>query len=374
MASVTANRPPAPHHRGRTPSPPSSARRGRWGRHWTLLGLTGLLVAVALLNTMVGAVRIPPAAVIAILGERVGVQLDVAYTGQQAAVLWAIRLPRVALAAVVGAALALCGAVMQGIFRNPLAEPGIIGVSSGAALGAVVAILFGGSLGGGYLAALSVPLAAFVGALVATSVVYLAARHEGRTEVVTLVLCGIAVNAIAGAGVGMAQFVADDEELRSIVFWTLGSASGARGRDLLVILPLVIVGALVAVRLASALNLLVLGEREARYLGISTEQVRVALIVVCALVTGAAVAVAGIVGFVGLVVPHLVRLAFGPDHELLLPASVIGGAALLLLADLAARTIAAPAELPLGVVTALIGGPFFFWLLQRTRRQQGAWG
>jgi len=275
---------------------------------------------------------------------------------------------------VVGAALALCGAVMQGIFRNPLAEPGIIGVSSGAALGAVVAILAGGSFTGGYLAALSIPLAAFVGALVATAAVYLTARHEGRTEVVTLVLCGIAVSAIAGAGVGMAQFLADDEELRSIVFWALGSASGARWADLLVILPLVVGGSVTAVRLAATLNLLVLGEREARYLGVATERVRVILIVVCALVTGAAVAVAGIVGFVGLVVPHLVRLLFGPDHELLLPASTLAGASLLLLADLVARTLAAPAELPLGVVTALVGGPFFFWLLRRTRRDQGAWG
>lgn len=370
MPSVAVGRRPAPSV-GAAPSPPPARRR----RRWILLGLTGLLAVVALLNAMVGAVHIPPAAVAAILAEQLGgFQLDVAYSDQQASVLSAIRLPRLALAGVVGAALALCGAVMQGIFRNPLAEPGIIGVSSGAALGAVVAILAGGSLGAGYLAAFSIPLAAFVGALIATSAVYLTARHEGRTEVVTLVLCGIAVSAIAGAGVGMAQFVADDEELRSIVFWTLGSASGARGRDLLVILPLVVVGTVVALRLAAALNLLVLGEREARYLGISTEQVRGTLIVVCALVTGAAVAVAGIIGFVGLVVPHLIRLAFGPDHELLLPASTIGGAALLLLADLAARTVAAPAELPLGVVTALIGGPFFFWLLRRTRRQQGAWG
>jgi len=344
------------------------------GRRWVLLLLSGLLAGVALLNAMVGAVSIEPSAVVAILADRVGLRLDVAYTDQQAAVLWAIRLPRIALAAVVGAALALCGAVMQGIFRNPLAEPGIIGVSSGAALGAVVAILAGGSFTGGYLAALSIPLAAFVGALVATAAVYLTARHEGRTEVVTLVLCGIAVSAIAGAGVGMAQFLADDEELRSIVFWALGSASGARWADLLVILPLVVGGSVTAVRLAATLNLLVLGEREARYLGVATERVRVILIVVCALVTGAAVAVAGIVGFVGLVVPHLVRLLFGPDHELLLPASTLAGASLLLLADLVARTLAAPAELPLGVVTALVGGPFFFWLLRRTRRDQGAWG
>ncbi|MFP4312250.1 MAG: FecCD family ABC transporter permease [Nitriliruptoraceae bacterium] len=339
-----------------------------------LLGLSALLAAVALLNAVIGAVPLPPAVVAASLAERVGIDLAVPVTDQQAAVLWAIRLPRIALAGVVGAALALCGAVMQGIFRNPLAEPGIIGVSSGAALGAVIAILAGGSFTGGYLAAFSIPLAAFLGALVATAAVYLTARHEGRTEVVTLVLCGIAVSAIAGAGVGLAQFVADDDELRSIVFWTLGSASGARWRDLLVILPLVVIGSVVAIQLAAALNLLVLGEREARYLGVSTEQVRLTLIVVCALVTGAAVAVAGIVGFVGLVVPHLVRLALGPDHELLLPASTLAGASLLLLADLAARTVAAPAELPLGVVTALIGGPFFFWLLRRTRRDQGAWG
>lgn len=292
------------------------------------------------------------------------------YTDQQAAVLWAIRLPRVALGALVGGGLAVAGATLQGIFRNPLAEPGLIGVSSGAALGAVAAIVFGLVTFG----SVTLPLFAFGGGLIATLIVYAFSRYGGRTEVVTLILTGIAVNAVAGAGTGLLTTMATDAQLRNIVFWTLGSLGGATWPAVVAVLPFVGLGVLLAVRWGRELNLMVLGEGEARHLGVSTEKVRLVLITLAALITGAAVSVSGIIGFVGLVVPHLIRLLSGPDHRTLLPASVLGGATLLLLADLAARTLVIPAELPLGVVTALVGGPFFLWLLHRTRKHHGGWG
>lgn len=332
--------------------------------------LGGLLVGALLLGVGIGAVAIAPVQSAGILLDKAGIATGIAFTDQQAAVLWAIRLPRVALAGLVGAGLAVSGAALQGVFRNPLADPGLIGVSSGAAFGAVAAVV----LGFAGLGVASLPVAAFLGGLLTTLIVYGLARSDGRTEVVTLLLTGIALNAIAGAGTGFLTYLADDAELRTITFWSLGSAGGATWPTVGAVAPFIGVGLLLVPRWGRALNLLVLGEREARHLGVATERVRLGIVALAALMTGAAVAVAGTVGFVGLVVPHLLRMVAGPDHRLLLPASGLGGAALLVLADLAARTLAAPAELPLGVVTALAGGPFFLWLLHRTRREHGGWG
>ena len=328
----------------------------------------GLLAAFAL-SVGLGAVEIGPGQVAAILLKRAGLALDVAYTQQQDAVLWNIRLPRAVLAMLVGGALAASGATLQGIFRNPLTDPGLIGVASGAALGAVASIV----LGIGIFGVATLPVAAFLGGLAATLCVYLMARRNGRTEVVTLLLTGIALNAIAGAATGFLIFIASDAQLRSVVFWSLGSLGGATWRNVLVVGPPIVAGLLLLPRWGRDLNLLTLGEREARHLGVETERVRLALIVLTALLTGAAVAVCGTIGFVGLVVPHLIRLIAGPDHRALVPASALGGALLVTLADLASRTIAAPVEVPLGVITALAGGPFFLWLLHRTRREQGGW-
>lgn len=335
-----------------------------------LLGLAAMLVIALVLNLGIGAVPVSPSQTIAVLATRLGLDLGVGYSEQQAAVIWAIRLPRVLLGTLVGAALAVAGAVLQGIFRNPLAEPGLIGVSSGAALAAVATIVLDLAV----LGPASLPLAAFCGGLATTALVYRLARYHGRTEVVTLVLTGIAVNALAGALTGLLIFFASDQELRAIVFWSLGSLGGATWPSVWTAAPFVLASVLLAPRFGLALNLLALGEREAFHLGVDTERLRLVLIPLAALMTGAAVAVAGTVGFVGLVTPHLLRLAGGPDHRYLLPASALGGASLLLLADLTARTVVAPAELPLGVVMAMIGGPFFLWLLRRTRREHGGWG
>ncbi|MFF8188256.1 FecCD family ABC transporter permease [Microbacterium sp. NPDC016588] len=286
------------------------------------------------------------------------------------ATLWLIRLPRILMAVLVGATLATAGVVMQGVFRNPLAEPGVIGISSGAAVGASASIVFGL----GFLGPLTLPALAFAGGLVATVIVYVSARSDGRTEVVTLVLTGIAVNAVGGAAIALFTYLGSTQQREQIVFWQLGSLNGTRWGDLAVVAPLAVVGIAVCLFFAGSLDLLALGERQAEHLGVRVERLRVVAIVVIALLTCAAVAFCGIIGFVGLVVPHLMRMVLGPGHRLLLPASALGGAVLLLAADLVARTAVSGSELPIGMLTALIGGPFFFWLLRRTRRRSGGWG
>lgn len=328
-----------------------------------------LLVAALLVSCLValavGAYSIPLGEVVAALWRGVtGEPLTVADS-----VIVDIRAPRVALAVIVGASLATAGVVMQGIFANPLAEPGLVGVSSGAAVAAVVAIVLGLTAIGFWI----LPLAAMIGGLLVTAGVYIMARVEGRTEVVTLILTGVAVNAFAGALIGLLMSVSDDAELRSITFWTLGSLSAATWSTVLLVLPLAAVGLLVAPRLARSLDLLALGENTAAHLGVDIERLRKVAIVLTAALTAAAVAVAGIIGFIGLVVPHAVRLVLGPGHRLLLPASALAGATLLVLADLMARTVVAPREIPLGVLTALIGSPVFFLLLRREHRRRGTW-
>jgi iron complex transport system permease protein len=333
--------------------------------------LGAMLAAVFTLSLGIGAVPIAPMQVAAILAERVlHFDLGIEYSQQQDLVLWNIRLPRVLMGAMSGAGLAVAGATLQGIFRNPLADPGLIGSSSGGAVGAVSMIM----LGAAPLGSFTMPAAAFGGALLVTTLVYMLSRHGGRTEVVTLILTGVALNAIAFSAVGLMNFYATDAQLRSIVFWQMGSLGGSTWRVTFASAPFILLGVALLLRTRRYLNLMMLGEREAFHLGLRTEQVRLHVIGLSALISGAVVAAIGIVGFVGLVVPHLLRLLIGPDNRTLIPASVLGGAVLMLLADLLARNILSPLELPLGIITALIGGPYFLWLLHRTRRMQGGWG
>ncbi|MDZ3995378.1 Hemin transport system permease protein HmuU [Pseudomonas sp. Teo4] len=284
-------------------------------------------------------------------------------------ILGQIRLPRTLLGLAVGAVLALSGVAMQGLFRNPLADPGLVGVASGAAVGAAVAIVGGNWLGGmpEALAPYLLSVCAFVGGLGVTALVYRLGRRDGQTNVATMLLAGVAMTALGGAAVGLFSYLADDATLRALTFWNLGSLNGAGYERLW---PLLLVAAAVALwlpRRAQALNALLLGESEARHLGIEVERLKRELVICTALGVGAAVAAAGLIGFVGLVVPHLVRQLAGPDHRVLLPASLLAGAALLLFADLVARLALAPAELPIGIVTAFIGAPFFLFLLVRGR-------
>ncbi len=336
--------------------------------------LLAILFCSVILSAMMGAVRVPPREVVAIvfnhLGHYVGLHIDAAYTQQQDAVVWSIRLPRIVLGVLVGSALAVSGAALQGVFRNPLADPALIGVSNGAALGAVLALGLSIELLGRW----TTPVFAFVGGVLFALLGYALARQNGRTEVVTLILAGIALNTFAGAGTALVTFVANDAQLRAIIFWSMGSLGGATWNSVMVAAPFVIMGLVVSFWWRRPLNLMTLGEREARHLGVETERVRFLVIIFTALMTGATVAVAGVVGFVGLIIPHVIRLISGPNHRVLLPASAIGGAILIVLADLVARTIISPLELPLGVLTAFIGGPFLLILMLKTRRAEGGWG
>lgn len=335
-----------------------------------LFGALGIsLVLVLWLSLALGPVSLPLGDTLRAALRLAGLPLDGTGLAQAEMILGQIRLPRTLLGLAVGAVLALSGVAMQGLFRNPLADPGLVGVSSGAALGAALAIVFGASLGGlpAFLAPYLLSLCAFGGGLGVTWLVYRLGRRDGQTNVATMLLAGIALTALSGAVIGLFTYLADDATLRTLTFWNLGSLNGASYPRLW---PLLLVALLVACwlpRRADALNALLLGESEARHLGFDVERLKAELVLCTAFGVGAAVAAAGMIGFIGLVVPHLIRLVAGPDHRTLLPASMMAGAILLLLADLLARLALAPAELPIGIVTALIGAPFFLYLLLRGR-------
>lgn len=285
---------------------------------------------------------------------------------QERVILEAVRLPRTALGLLVGAGLAVSGAMMQGLFRNPLADPGIVGVTSGAGLAAVAAIVLGNTvlapvsmlLGNQFL-----PLMAFFGGLFNTLMLYLIATRDGRTSTTTLILSGIAIGALSAAIMGLMIVMADDRQLRDITFWSLGSLGGATFGRVFSILPFIAAVLVIIPFVARGLDALVLGDAAAFHMGIPVQRLKRIIIVAVAAACGSTVAVAGSIGFVGIVVPHLLRLTMGPSHRFLLPGSAIGGGALLLIADSVARTVAAPAELPIGVITALFGAPVFLFLL-----------
>ncbi len=332
------------------------------------LGL--LLVLVLWLSLALGPVSLPLGDTLRAALRLLGLPLTADASLQQAElILSQIRMPRTLLGLAVGMVLALCGVAMQGLFRNPLADPGLVGVSSGAALGAAVAIVGGAAFGGlpEAFAPYLLSACAFVGGLLVTALVYRLGRRDGQTNVATMLLAGIALTALAGAAIGLFTYLADDATLRTLTFWNLGSLNGASYARLWPLLLATLAVALWLPRRARALNALLLGESEARHLGFDVERLKRELVFCTALGVGAAVAAAGLIGFIGLVVPHLMRLLVGPDHRLLLPASALAGASLLLLADLVARLALAPAELPIGIVTALIGAPFFLYLLVRGR-------
>lgn len=328
-----------------------------------LLLMMGALLLL-LLVAMVLALRIGPVA----LGSHDVWQALWHNDGSMAAmVVRELRVPRLILAALVGSALALSGAILQGLFRNPLADPGLIGVSSGAALGAVAVIV----MASWWLDPVPVwllPIMAFIGALLVTLVVWRIATRQSGTDVSLLLLAGIAINALAMALTGLLVYAADDAQLRELTFWNLGSVAQATPDQIAVTLPCLLLVWLTIPWLARPLNALLLGEAVAGHLGFPVERVKRIAVFSVALSVGAAVSVSGMIGFVGLVAPHLVRLTLGADHRWLLPASAVLGALLLIAADTIARTIVAPAELPIGLVMALMGGPFFLFLLMQKRR------
>ena len=330
--------------------------------------LVVLLAVACLLAVGLGTVWIPPGTTVRLLAWKLG--LAGAPTGvphSTAVILFDLRIPRVLLAAVVGAALAASGAIFQALFRNPMADPAIIGVSSGAALGAIAAILAGGGVLAGGLA---VPVAAFAGALGVAFLVYRLARIGPAVQVATLLLAGIAVAAVISAVITLVMSFAG-EQLRSIYFWLLGGLAGRGWRALAASSPFVALGVALALLAVRDLNLMALGEERASQLGVEVERFKRLVLSTGALLAAAAVSVAGVIGFVGLMTPHILRLVLGADHRRLVPASIVGGAAFMVLADLAARTVLIPEEIPVGAVTALLGGPFFLYLLRRERRVAG---
>lgn len=321
-----------------------------------------LLPLTAVVATVSGAVSIPLLDMLNSFGLKFsGKELSPAYLS----IVVDIRLPRVLLAALVGSILAISGAVMQGLFRNPLADPSLIGVTAGASLGASIAIVISASYASTLMGFPLLSLGAFVGGVLAVSLVYRLATGTYGTSVATMLLAGIGITALASSVSSLLEFYADNEILRRISLWRMGGLDGANYTGVAVAAVVVLVLSLIFPRYSLALNALLLGESEAKHLGINTERLKKKIIVLVAAGVGLSVALAGTIAFIGLVVPHILRLLIGPDHRYLLPASALAGAILLIVADNLARVILAPTELPVGLVTALVGVPFFISLLKR---------
>ena len=338
--------------------------QGRPSAKWVLSMGVVLLAISFIAGSARGAYAISPLELLNVVWDALAGTTE---TSPQHMVFMNIRLPRLLLGVAAGAALGLSGALMQGLFRNPLADPGLIGISSGAALAAGVTIVMGSlwfpdvprTLGSWTLV-----VTAFAGSLTVTLVVYALSQQDGTTRVGLMLLAGIAINALAGAGLGLLTFLATDEQLRNIQFWLLGSLGGARWTAVALVGFTVFVAVCAGMSLARPLNAIALGEAQAALLGVPVERVKRYAVLVTALAVGAVTATTGIIGFVGLVAPHCVRMIAGPDHRVVLPGSALLGAALVLLADSVARTAVKPAELPLGVLTAFVGVPFFLLLLR----------
>lgn len=335
-----------------------------------ITGLSILLVVTMLFSLTIGAVSIPVQDVIIILLQKIGLFNGVQVDSMHEIVLTTIRLPRIFMTLLIGAALGVSGASLQGLFRNPLVEPSLIGVSGGAAAGVVLVIVFGTVLSlptEGFLYNSIIPFTAFAGGLLATFLVLKLSSQAGKTNITVLVLVGVAINALAGAIIGLAVFYADENQLRTFTFWTLGDLGGATTVKLIIAAPLLITAIVAMLFYSNTLNAIALGEAEAYHMGVHVERTKRNIIFFSALAVGVSVSLAGMIGFIGLVIPHLIRVLFDSDNKLVLPASVIGGAWLLIIADIVARTVVTPAELPIGVMTALIGSPFFIMLLMKAK-------
>ncbi|WP_371708788.1 FecCD family ABC transporter permease [Labrenzia sp. PHM005] len=343
-----------------------------------VIGLLGMALAATMLASVaIGPIPIPVLSILPHIPGQIfdpGSPLPEGISLRDWIVVMEIRLPRILLGALIGAALAVSGAVMQGLFRNPLADPGIVGVSAGAGLGAAFFIVLGSTTLAPVMTVLgiyAVPFAAFTGGLITTLLLYRIGTRGGFTSVATLLLAGIALGALAGAVTGVLVYISNDQQMRDLQFWGLGSLAGANWEKMASVAPIILLMLFATPFLARGLNGLTLGEAAAAHIGIRVQRLKNISILLVAAATGASVAVSGGIGFVGIVVPHLLRLTIGPDHRYLLPASALLGACLLIAADTLARTIVAPAELPIGIITAFVGAPFFLWILLRNRGQMG---
>jgi iron complex transport system permease protein len=341
-------------------------------RNFLYLFLVLLLVTAVFLSAGSGAMYIKPGEIFQILFGKLGWMKPPEESTAENVLLW-IRLPRVVMGMLIGAGLAVSGMSMQGLFRNPLADPTIMGITSGASLSAVACIVLLSSNAISYTSGLlgfyTLNIATFLGTCLTTVIIYQFSRSGGKTIVTTMLLGGIAVNAICSSLTGFMIYTANDQQLRDVTFWMLGSLGGASWNTVLGILPFVATSLLILPGLSKSLNVYALGEHEAAYLGVNTSRMKFSIIVLTAMTVGASVAVAGMIGFVGLIVPHILRLWLGPDNRKLVIASALVGGTLLTISDLLARTLVMPAELPIGIVTALMGGPVFVWLIAKEKKQ-----
>jgi iron complex transport system permease protein len=334
-----------------------------WGR----LGIgVPVVLAISVVAGGIGAVFIPPLTLLSIVADRLpGVSVSNDWPDSWETIVWRLRMPRIVLTALVGAALGISGATYQGLFRNPLADPYLIGVASGAGLGATIVLL---TAVPHFFAGFSVlPLAAFAGGMLAVSLAYAIAKRSGGLQLTTLILAGVAITSLTGAVTSL-LIIRSSPDVRPLLGWLFGGFIGASWNDVLTVLPYVIAGSLIMVVYSRILNMLQADEHEAKQMGVNVERTKLLLISTASLTTAAAVSVSGLIGFVGLIAPHTVRLVWGHDHRSLLPMSMLVGAGFLVLADIVARTAASPSELPVGVVTAFCGTPFFLYLLRRRGR------
>ena len=341
------------------------ARMRMWGNAGIFAGLGTALLLTAFAALAVGPVNLTLSQVIAGLGG------DMNERG--AIIVSHIRAPRLLLGLVVGSALALSGCALQGVLRNPLADPGLIGISAGAAVGAISVIVLKDAFLAfmpGPLQVFLLPIFAFAGSGIVTMIIFSLSRRGGAISIATLILAGVAMNAIAGAIIGSLVYISDDQQLRDLTFWTMGSLGSSNWTLVMIAAAIVTPTAILFLRMGRALDLFQLGERAAYHSGLNTERAKRNVAIFSALAVGAATAVAGPIGFIGLIAPHMARLLVGPRHALVLPAAILLGATLLLLADLAVRNVVPPAEPPIGLATSMIGGPFFLWLLM-TRMKKG---
>lgn len=339
---------------------------GRRRRIFSMVGLGIALLIIIALATSIGSVSVPVGTTFSILADKLPlVNINQTWSNATATIVLDIRLPRIILAGLVGAALAIAGATYQGLFRNPLADPYLIGVAQGASLGAVIGFLLPAAWN---LTGMGViPVFAFTGAIAATVVVYLLSRVGKTLPVTVLILAGVALSALLSSIVSY-LVISSGDRLHSIIFWMMGSFSGSEWSEVLIALPYIAIGTAVIVMFARMLNVMQLDEEQAQQLGVNVERFKLILLASATLITAASVSFVGTIGFVGIIIPHIVRLIWGADHRYLLPLAILTGAIFMILADLISRTILAPAEIPIGVITAICGAPFFLYLLRRRKR------
>ena len=335
----------------------------------SILILIVLLLGIIIIALHLGTIKVPVLGGLQSIWQGLGIPVTVSnpLEPEQEAVLWYIRMPRILIGLMVGASLALAGAVMQGIFSNPLADPGIMGVSAGASLGAVIAISLGlTSMGMFYM-----PMFAFVGAFMAVSITILLTMRGGRVETATLLLAGVAISMLLGAFTSGILTLMNEYRLREFLFWMVGGLDFRRWEHVFLAIGPFLIGTTILITLGRQLNVLVLGDTEAKALGVPVMLYRLIFLFLASFITATAVCVSGAIGFVGLIIPHIIRILVGPDHRVLLPVSALAGALFLIFCDTLGRVLAAPSEIRVGIMTALLGAPYFLYLLRRVRQKGG---